>query len=164
MKYLALLRHAKSSWKDPAREDFDRPLNRRGRQDAPLMGQRLAALGEHPDMIISSPARRARKTARLVAAALPYEKSAIRYDACIYEADLDTLFGLVNHLDNAWQAVMLVGHNPGLTELANTLAPFRLGNLVTGSVVKFAFATDSWQDIGRHSGRLLYYEFPQKSS
>jgi phosphohistidine phosphatase len=162
MKNLVLLRHAKSSWKDQAREDFDRPLNKRGRQDAPRMGQRLAMLGERPDMILASPARRARKTAELIAAAWNYEKSAIRFDPVIYEAEVATLVELVRHLDNAWQDVMLVGHNPGLTDLANVLAPCRLDNIVTCGVVKLAFEVGSWQDVRLNCGRLLYYDYPRK--
>jgi phosphohistidine phosphatase len=160
MKHLTLLRHAKSSWKDPECDDFDRPLNKRGRQNAPLIGQRLAMLGEVPEIIISSPAKRARRTAELVAAALPYQASAIRYEPCIYEAGLGTLVELVSQLDDDWQKVMLVGHNPGLTDLANALAPCKLDNIVTCGVVKLAFRVDSWRDIQFHSGRLLFYDYP----
>ena len=160
MKYLTLLRHAKSSWKDPACDDFDRPLNKRGRQDAPLIGQRLAILGEVPEIIISSPAKRARRTAELVAAAMPYQSSTILYEPRIYEAGLGTLFELVSQLDEDWQNVMLVGHNPGLTDLANALAPCKLDNIVTCGVVKLAFRVDSWRDIQFNSGRLLFYDYP----
>ncbi len=160
MKYLSLLRHAKSSWKDPACDDFDRPLNKRGRQDAPLIGQRLAMLGEVPEVIISSPAKRARSTAESVAAALPYQSSAIRYEPCIYEAGLGTLVELVSQLDDDWQNVMLVGHNPGLTDLANAFAPCKIGNIVTCGLVKLAFRVDSWRDIQFDCGRLLFYDYP----
>lgn len=162
MKYLTLLRHAKSSWKDPDCDDFDRPLNKRGRHNAPLIGRRLAMLGEVPEIIISSPARRARNTAEVVAATLDYQTAAIRYDQRIYEAGLETLVELISQFDNAWQDVMLVGHNPGLTDLAKALAPCTFDNIVTCGVVKLAFDIDAWRDIQLYSARLLFYDFPKK--
>jgi phosphohistidine phosphatase len=162
MKFLTLLRHAKSSWKDPKMDDFDRPLNGRGKRDAPLMGNRLVSYGDIPEMIISSPAERARKTAELVAAALQYHPSAIRFEPCIYEADAETLIELVSQLDDNWKNVMLVGHNPGLTELANLLAPCNLDNIVTCGVARFAFETSRWRDIRVHSGQFLFYDYPKK--
>lgn len=163
MRRLILLRHAKSSWKDPLLEDFDRPLNKRGQKNAPLMGQRLAMLGERPEVILSSPAKRACETAKMIAAALSYEESAIRFEPCIYEAGVGTLLELVSCLDNAWHDVMLVGHNPGLTELVNALTESKLENIVTCGVVKLAFETVSWRDIQLHSGRLLFYDYPKKN-
>ncbi|MDT8421913.1 MAG: histidine phosphatase family protein [Desulfuromonadales bacterium] len=162
MKYLTLLRHAKSSWKDPGCDDFDRPLNKRGRQNAPLIGRRLAMIGEVPEVILSSPAERARRTTELVAAELPCEASAILYEPRIYEAGLETLVELVSQLDDDWQNVMLVGHNPGLTDLANAFAPCKLENIVTCGVVKLVFRVDSWRDIQFNSGRLLFYDYPKK--
>lgn len=163
MKYLTLLRHAKSSWKDPECDDFDRPLNKRGRLDAPLIGERLAMLGEVPEIIISSPAKRARSTAELIAATLPYQASAIRYEPRIYEAELGTLVELVNQLDDTWQRVMLIGHNPGLVWLTNALTRCDLDNIVTCGVVKIQFNAISWSDIQFNSGRLLFYDYPKKS-
>jgi phosphohistidine phosphatase len=163
LKYLALLRHAKSSWKDPSLDDFDRSLNSRGKRDAPIMGQRLAMLGNVPEVIIASPAKRARMTAELVANAIHYPKAAIRYDPCIYDADADTLIELISRLDIIWQDVMLVGHNPGLTLLASQLASTRFDNIVTCGVAKFVFEADSWRDIKLNSGRLLFYDFPKKN-
>ena len=160
MKHLLLLRHAKSSWKDAECDDFDRPLNKRGRRNAPLMGQRLAEHGEVPEVIISSPARRARDTAQLVAAAMHYDKSAIHFEPCIYDADVGTLIELIGHLEPSRQDVMLVGHNPGLTDLANLLAPCQINNIVTCGVVKLAFEADSWPDIQFSSGRMLFYDYP----
>jgi len=163
MKHLTLLRHAKSSWQDPALDDIDRPLNGRGKRNARLMGQRLAILDETPKVIISSPAKRARRTAELVAEALHYPESAIRFEPCMYEADVGTLLELVSQLDNVWQDVMLVGHNPGLTELANLLAPCNLDNIVTCGLAKIAFENASWSELRFNSGHLLLYDYPKKS-
>jgi phosphohistidine phosphatase len=163
MKALTLLRHAKSSWKDPALTDFERPLNKRGKQNAPLMGQRLARRGTSPEMIIVSPAKRTRKTAELVAFELGYDEDAIRLDPEIYAAGLPTLMGVVSGLADAWQDVMLVGHNPGLTELANSLASRQIENIVTCGVVKLELGVASWRDVGPDCGRLLYYDFPKRN-
>ena len=162
MKHLTLLRHAKSSWKDPDLDDFDRPLNKRGRQDAPFMGQRLAMHGEAPEVIISSPANRARRTTELVASALHYKKSTIKLEPRIYDASVETLIKLVNQFDDAWQRVMLVGHNPGLTDLAKALTHCDLDNIVTCGVVKIEFDAISWSNIQCNSGRLLFYDYPKK--
>jgi phosphohistidine phosphatase len=163
MKYLSLLRHAKSSWKYLGLDDFDRPLNRRGKAAAPRVGARLAALDQRPDVIISSPAVRARSTAALVAAELHVKEQALILDAHIYEADCKTLLALIRGFKDDWQDVMLVGHNPGLTELANLLAPCQIDNIVTCGVVRLEFPVTSWQDIGDISGRLQFYDYPKKS-
>ena len=84
---LILVRHAKSSWKEPYTSDFDRPLNGRGKKDAPVMAERLAEAGAAPDIIVTSPARRARKTARIIARGLDYPRKNVREEPRIYEAD-----------------------------------------------------------------------------
>jgi phosphohistidine phosphatase len=162
MKYLTLLRHAKSSWKEPQLVDFDRPLNKRGRANAPLMGQALAAHSQKPDVIIASPALRARRTAELVAVELHCGEESILYEACIYEADLMTLMELARNLREAWQDVLIVGHNPGLTELANHLAPCHIDNIVTCGMVRLEFQVNAWQELAGKSGALQFYEFPRQ--
>ncbi|MBW2520869.1 MAG: histidine phosphatase family protein [Deltaproteobacteria bacterium] len=164
MKHLILLRHAKSSWKDPSLDDFDRPLNKRGKENAPLMGQRLAAMGERPQIILASPAMRARKTAYLVAPALNCSDEMITFVPNIYEADVTTLLNIIQDLRDIWQTVILVGHNPGLTELANQLAPCGLANVVTCGAVKLEFKCSRWKEIKLNSGVMLYYEYPKKAS
>ncbi|MGK2906681.1 MAG: SixA phosphatase family protein [Desulfuromonadales bacterium] len=162
MKYLVLLRHAKSSWKEPQLADFDRPLNKRGRTNAPLMGQRLAAHNHKPDVIIASPALRARWTAELVAVELHCEEEAILWDERLYGAGLETLLDLVRNLRDIWQSVLLVGHNPGLTELANYLAPSHIDNIVTCGMVRLEFPVHAWRDLAEKSGSLQLYDSPRK--
>lgn len=164
MKQLILLRHAKSSWNDPALADFERPLNKRGRQNAPLIGRRLADRQCFPQRIISSPARRAGKTARLIAEELDYDKHCIDYEPHIYEADAMDLLDLVHSLDDALSEVMLVGHNPGLTDLANLLSVDVIVNLVTCGVVCMTFPVKSWQEINFHSGTVRFCDQPDMSS
>jgi len=112
MKQLTLIRHAKSSWSDPSLGDFDRPLNARGLEDAPRMGAYLKANGCPPvDQIVSSPALRARTTAKLIAEKLGMTNELIVLEPCIYEATLHRLFKLIGALDDAHPHVMLFGHN-----------------------------------------------------
>ena len=125
--------------------DRERPLNERGKRDAPRMGRRLAELGVKPDVILSSPARRAFKTARILAGELDYRVEDIRVDDRLYAAESDVLLQVIRELGDAKLCVMLVGHNPELTELAHRYSS-GITHLPTCAVAEFAFAADSWPD------------------
>lgn len=162
MKRLTLLRHAKSSWKNPHLDDFDRPLNKRGQTNAPEMGRRLVQRKMTPDVILSSPARRAAETATLVAAELGYAPEKIDYRTNLYAADLTSLVEVVQSLREESRHVLLIGHNPGLTELALFLAPCPLETLVTCGLVDLELAIKAWGDVARGSGALLGQDYPGK--
>lgn len=164
MKRLTLVRHAKSSWKDPELADFDRPLSKRGKQEAPLMGTRLAAMEQQPELLVSSPAKRAKKTARLIAQELQFADERLLFRPEIYEAEPETLLNVVRGLDDCWQHVLLVGHNPGLTELGNLLAACGIENIPTCGVLCIDFDAVSWRNIGPGSGTLVYYDTPKKTA
>lgn len=121
METLYLLRHAKSSWDDPALGDFDRPLAKRGRRDAPLIGGFMAERGWRPDLALVSPAVRARDTWQLVSAGLP-KPVETRFEHSIYMAAPDDLLALLRALPEPPRSVILVGHNPGLEQCAAALA------------------------------------------
>jgi phosphohistidine phosphatase len=161
VRRLVLVRHAKSSWKDASLADFDRPLNRRGKRDAPEMGERLAARGADPQLILSSPARRARKTARALAAALDYPADEIEWEEEIYEAGAGTLLHLVRCLDDADGEVLLVGHNPGITDLCRLLSGAPVVNLPTCAVATLAFDRGGWSQVGPDSGELVRLDTPK---
>lgn len=163
MKTLVLLRHAKSSWDDSSLDDFDRPLSGRGKRDAPVMGRRLAALGAPPDLIVTSPAKRARKTAAIVASLLDYDKKKIDREEAIYEAGVEALMEIVGGLGDEADRVMLVGHNPGLTDLANALMKERVENIPTCGALGLEFCVDSWRKVMRKGGRMIFFEVPPKS-
>ena len=148
MKKLYLIRHAKSSWKDLFVDDFDRPLNKRGKKDAPLMGKRLKEKGIKPDLIISSPALRAKTTAQVIAKELGFKE--IVYDEKIYEAEEETLYEIVKNLDSRYKTVFLVGHNPGLNMLAEKLVGLN-DNIPTCGVV----------EIDLDARRLISFEYPK---
>ncbi|SFF33710.1 phosphohistidine phosphatase [Fontimonas thermophila] len=162
MRLLTLVRHAKSSWDDPTCVDFARPLNERGRRDAPRMATHvLRALGR-PDRLISSPALRALTTAQIFAETFSIPQHAIVCEPRIYEAAPETLLGLVQWLDDADRHVMLFGHNPGLSELAHLLARCSFDDLPTCGVVQIGFDSTRWCDIDERAGTQRFYAFPKQ--
>ncbi len=162
MKRLTLVRHAKSSWDDPDLGDFDRPLNKRGTRDAADMGERLAARGNPPERIVTSPARRAWSTAKKLAKRLGYAKEKIVTEIAIYEASPETLLALVQKLNDRDRHVLLVGHNPGLTDLANRLCDFGVSNMPTGATLCLDFEVDTWAAVWAGAGRVVFYDYPKK--
>jgi phosphohistidine phosphatase len=164
MKRLTLVRHAKSSWKDTDCADIDRPLSGRGKREAPRMGAFLAQQGLRPDIILSSPARRARKTAKLLAQEIPGAEDRLLFDPALYEASATVLLERVRALDEAWQHVMLVGHNPGLTDFANLLTAIGIDNLPTCSVLIADLAVDAWREAAAGCGQPILYVVPQALS
>ncbi len=141
--------------------DFDRPLNKRGEEDAPLMAGVLKQRQVSPDLILSSPANRAKATAKIVAKELAYAPEYIRYQESIYESTVMNIMMLVNALEEQVESCLLIGHNPALTGLINALNHFSLDNLPTAGIVGFAFDM-RWEAIGAGDGALLFYEYPKK--
>lgn len=162
MKHLLIIRHAKSSWDEPALTDFDRPLNGRGRHDAPLMGQVIASRGIRPERILSSAARRARQTAKRIARELGVDPADIELREDLYLAEAGALQALLQTLDDRWNQVFLVGHNPGLTDLANQLCDAGIGNIPTCGIVAINFDVSSWSHLMAGSGRLVFFDFPKQ--
>lgn len=162
MKYFTLLRHAKSSWDDPGLADHDRPLNQRGKRDAPRMGARLLQRKERPSLILTSTAARARATARLVADALGYPREFLQSDKRLYHADPRGILAVVAEQDDNFAHIVVVGHNPGFTDLANQLIPdWRIDNVPTAGVVAIELPIDHWADTPTAHGRLRFYDFPK---
>lgn len=164
MKRLTLLRHAKSSWDETGLDDHDRPLAARGLRDAPRMGKRLAAHGIAPDAIFSSSAVRARQTAELVAPLLGLDRTGIRIEPAIYLASPGELLAVLARIDDAIEELVLVGHNPGLTLLANMLLPdLALANLPTAGAVAIDCDTATWSGIDAAGFELRVCDYPKKS-
>lgn len=159
-RQLLLCRHAKSSWQDHSLGDVDRPLNKRGQRDAPEMGSRLRRHGLLPDLIVASHAVRARTTAELYAMQLGYPCERIRIDPGLYAASPQSLLALLRHLPAELGRVMLVGHNPELTALANLLGQLGINNVPTSGIVGFEL-TVPWTELAAGSGRLLFFDFPK---
>jgi phosphohistidine phosphatase len=164
VKRLILLRHAKSSWSEDGLPDSERPLSGRGERDAPRMGARLHQRGIRPDLVLSSPALRARRTATLVARALDYHDDAIRLDARLYLATPMEILAVVAEQADTLDCLVVVGHNPGFTELTNLLLPeLELANLPTAGTVVVDCATDRWAEIRSVQRRLVYFDYPKNS-
>lgn len=160
-KQLLICRHAKSSWDDASLSDVERPLNKRGRRDAPEMGRRLAERGLLPDLILASHATRAWTTAEAYADRLGYPPDRIQVDPGLYTATAASLLALVRALEPRLGRVLLVGHNPECTAFANLLGNLDLDNLPTGGIVALEFHTRSWQEILPGQGQLLFVDFPK---
>jgi len=161
MKTLTLVRHAKSSWKHAGISDRERPLNARGKRDAPDMGARIQRHGIRPSLIVSSPAKRAWQTARIVAREIDYPLEFLQREESLYLASLDQLLDVVASQDNGFNHLMVVGHNPGLTDFANFLSPGLTNNLQTAAVVSVEMDRDDWMLYERPKTRLLVYDYPK---
>jgi phosphohistidine phosphatase len=162
MKTLFLIRHAKSSWDDTGLPDRDRPLNDRGRRDAPKMGERLAKRDVKPDLILSSPAMRAVKTAEIIAKKLDYRRKDIVVDDRLYAVAADDLLDVIHKLDDKLERVMLFGHNPELTELAHRLSS-KITHMPTCAVAEFTFDAKSWSKIGKVKPAKVALDYPKRS-
>ncbi len=161
MKTLILIRHAKSDWNIAGQNDFDRPLNSRGKNDAPAMGKRLMYHKLVPQLILSSPAIRAGTTAQLIAKSINYPVANIQFDKGLYLCDAgyyDTaIFGVNNKIDT----LAIVSHNNGLTDYVNSLNNFRTENVPTCGMVVFDIQTNRWEDFPSAAKQLRFFEFPK---
>jgi phosphohistidine phosphatase len=162
MKTLFLIRHAKSSWDDPELPDKDRPLNDRGKRDAPKMGERLAKRDVKPDLILSSPAIRALRTAEIIARKLDYRRKDIVVNERLYAVAADDLLDVIHQLGAELKRVMLFGHNPELTELARRLSG-EITHMPTCAVAEFTFDAKSWSRIGEIRPAEVALDYPKKS-
>jgi phosphohistidine phosphatase len=145
MKTLLVLRHAKSSWNDPARDDHERPLNKRGRRDGPRMGKLVREFELIPDIVITSDAVRARLTAEAVAEEARYTGE-ILLDRRLYLAGPADILSLLRAVRENAQTVMIVGHNPGLEELVEQLTGERR-DLPTAALAQIVLPIDQWRDL-----------------
>ena len=142
--------------------DKDRPLNDRGKWEAPKMGKRLAKRAVKPELIVSSPAVRALATAKIIARKLDYKLKEIVVDDRLYPGDADKLLTVIHRLDNELKRVMLFGHNPALTDLAHRLSS-DIVHMPTCAVAKFKFRAKSWSSVGKSKLAKVALDNPRKS-
>lgn len=162
MKRLYLVRHAKSSWRDRELSDEARPLNKRGKRDAIRMGEYLARVRKvAPDLVMASPARRARDTVILLTGALGYSQDRIVWQRGIYTGDASDLLTLVRQVDDGCREAMLVGHNPYLTDLANLLSGETVKRVPTCGVFCLDFDVETWQALVEGSGKTAFFDRPK---
>jgi len=163
MKTLYLVRHAKSSWEHLFQDDFDRPLNERGRKDAPRMAKRLKERDIKPDLVLTSPAERALSTCMIMAERAGYPSSNILKDQRLYHASDEQLLKIVREFNDANDEVMIFCHNPGLTEFVNRLIREPLtDNIPTCGVVCIKLPVTSWKEVTWENGDVRFYDYPKK--
>ena len=158
MKVLLLVRHAQSSWDDVQLSDSDRPLTDKGKSDAAKMGKRLAERDVEVDTILSSPAKRALATAGAIAKRLDFKRKNIVQDDRLYAGQVDDLLQVIKELGDKQKRVMLVGHNPELSELVKRLSG-KSTNMPTCAVAELRFDTKSWSKIGKSKLEKLQIKY-----
>ena len=162
MKTLFLVRHAKSSWKDASLPDALRPLNKRGRRNAPLMGRRLADRGVEVELIVTSPATRAVATAEALAEELSYPWDEIVVEDRLYHAATEEMLAVIEEQDDWLDGLLVVGHNPALTSLANYLGRGDLDNVPTGGVVELRYDVMRWSDLASVRPTAMVFDYPKR--
>jgi len=162
MKQLLVIRHAKSSWDNPDLQDNERPLNKRGLEDAPLMANVLRTHNFNLDKIFSSSALRAKMTTEIFAKELKIPESMIEYTDELYNASRREILNFIKRLDNKYESIAIVGHNPGLTDLVHFLLYDFDYELPTCAVVGIDLDLEKWSDIKSGTGSLKFFEYPKK--
>lgn len=161
MKTIYLIRHAKSSWDNPALSDFNRMLNARGRLNAPFMGKKMVEENATIDCFIGSPAKRTTETSFLICSELNYDLEKIIFDNRIYEASLVDLIKVVNEIPNQLNSVAIVGHNPAINQLFNYLTDDDLQHFPTCGIGKIELEIDQWSEIIKGIGRKIFFIYPK---
>ncbi|MEJ7610667.1 MAG: histidine phosphatase family protein [Ferruginibacter sp.] len=162
MKRLVVVRHAKSSWADIGQKDFDRPLNDRGKKDAPVMGERMLDAGVKINAFVSSPAKRALQTCKAFAEAYGKDKAGIILVEKLYHAPSDIYFEAIKEFDDAHNNVAVFGHNPGITDFVNSLCKDKhIDNMPTCAVFSVQADVSRWKDFEDAEKEFLFFRTPK---
>ena len=161
MKTLILVRHAKSSWDNMGMDDIDRPLNERGKEDAPVMAKRLKNKKIDVDILISSPAKRAHKTCRYFAKEYAFDKKDIVLVDKLYGASVTAFLEVISKLNDKHKSAIIFSHNPGITEFANTLTTVHLDNMPTCSMFAVQANIDRWSEFSKSEKDFLFFDYPK---
>ena len=163
-KRLTIIRHAKSSWEEPGCSDIERPLNRRGLRNAPEMGARLAKRNWLPNQLLVSTARRARDTATLIAIEVGVSREQIMVDERLYLAEPGEWREIISALPSWISHAACVGHNPGITELANHFTDALIDNVPTCGLIDMTFGVDAWDNLFTAKPVAFEFDYPKKPS
>ncbi|MGN6491838.1 MAG: SixA phosphatase family protein [Agriterribacter sp.] len=162
MRTIVVVRHAKSSWDDISVSDFDRTLNERGKQEAPMMAQLLFNRNIPIDSFISSPAKRARKTAAYFAKQFGFSADQIVLRDALYQAEADAFYKEIEQLDNALSNIALFSHNPGITDFVNSLSTaVKVDDMPTCSIFAVQVNITKWTDFRSTSKKFLFFDYPR---
>jgi phosphohistidine phosphatase len=163
MKTLIVVRHAKSSWSESGLSDFDRPLNERGKRDAPVMADRLQKEQKTIDLFISSPAKRAKKTAELFAEKFKYDTDKIVYFPELYLAGPRDFVSTITQTPSEVKSVIIFSHNPGVTEFVNMLTDTRIDDMPTCAVFIATINIDKWTDFEKADKEFQLFDYPKST-
>ncbi|MFI5154651.1 MAG: SixA phosphatase family protein [Chitinophagales bacterium] len=160
-KTIFLVRHAKSSWENVGMPDFDRPLNERGRKDAPEMARRLIKRSYGIDFFLSSPAKRAKKTAELFMKEFGANEKKILFLPSLYHATPRDFEEAIASLDNRFDRVAIFSHNPGISEFATSLTDVHIDDMPTCGIFGLSVASDAWKKFNHAEKNFLFFDYPK---
>lgn len=160
MKNLYLIRHAKSDWSDESKSDFDRDLNKRGQKAILTMANALKERKVMPDLILSSSAKRAKLTAKGLAKEIDY-RGEIKYIDALYMADPETVHVLIQEVNDKYDTLFIVGHNPETTELCNMMIDRYIDNVPTLGIVALKLPIDHWKKLTMGESKLKFFIYPK---
>lgn len=161
MKTLLLIRHAKSSWNDVTLPDFERPLNERGKHDAPLMAKKVKDKKIEIDAFVSSPAKRAKKTAEIFMDEFDAKMKKLILIPSLYEATVEKFYDAVENLKDKNETVALFAHNPGITDFINSLECTPVYDMPTCAVYAIKIKTKTWKEFREAKKEFLFFEYPK---
>jgi phosphohistidine phosphatase len=164
MKTLILVRHAKSSWDTEGMNDIERPLNSRGKKDAPEMAKRLKERKVKIDIFLSSTAKRAFKTAKYFAKEFEFGKKDIVQNDKLYEASVSSFYDVVHTIKDKNETAIIFSHNPGITEFANTLTKVHIDDMPTCAVFAVQANTNKWEDFKNSEKEFLFFDYPKSDN
>jgi phosphohistidine phosphatase len=161
MKQLLLIRHAKSDWNNASLSDFDRPLNERGKRDAPVMAQRLLDKKIKIDAFIASPAKRAKKTASIFAGEYKKDKDVIIFKEELYSAPSAVFYDVIGTVDDKFDSIAVFSHNPGITDFANSLTDARIDNIPTCGIFAVKADVKHWNGFKEAEKDFWFVDYPK---
>jgi phosphohistidine phosphatase len=164
MKQIILVRHAKSDWANPGLDDIDRPLNERGKKDAPAMAQRLLDKNIMINAFIASPAKRAAKTAKYFAESFKRKKDDIIFIEKLYLAEPAAFFSVIANADDKFESIAIFSHNFGITDFANMLTDVRVDNIPTCGVFALKVACSKWSEFKDAQKEFWFFDYPKSGS
>lgn len=163
-KRFVIIRHAKSSWATLGQADFDRPLNERGKQNAPEMGRRLLQYGLMPDLVLASSSKRTRQTTKAITEAMHFSGKTEWLDK-LYHAPVESIENAISTADDQYNTLFIIAHNPGLTQfLIEHGDRFITDNMPTCSIAAFQLDTDSWAGFYTAGKTVIKYDFPKNTA
>lgn len=161
MKALLIIRHAKSGWDDPSLSDFDRILTERGKSDAIMMAKRIIKNSIKIDCFVSSPAKRAKKTAKIFIKEFKKNENDLLLIPSLYEASVKDFYDAVENLDDKYDTIALFSHNPGITAFANSLKCSPIYNMPTCAVFALKIKAKHWKEFSAAEKEFLFFDYPK---